>query len=103
MSEITLRRRSPIETAGYLLACLARGTTTAEPYDVAQGVLAVEAILDAAGLTAAPAGAVKYQPSCTWCATVFGVHAERAPAIKEAAKHNARYEGHVVELREVIA
>jgi hypothetical protein len=103
MTDIILQRRSPVEKAGYLLACLARGTTSAEPYDFTAGVLAVEAILAAAGLTAAPVGAVQYQPCCTWCATRFSVHTERAAAIKEATEHTEHARGHVVELREVIA
>jgi hypothetical protein len=105
---LTLEKRSPMEKAGYLLACLARGTTSAENYDSAAGVLVVEAILAAAGLTAAPVGAVKYQPCCTWCATRFGIHTDRSAAIKEATEHIAaehigHARGHVVELREVIA
>jgi hypothetical protein len=103
MTDIILQRRSPVEKAGYLLACLARGTTSAEDYDYAAGVLVVEAILAAAGLTAAPVGDVKYQPCCTWCATRFGIHTERAAAMKEATEHIGHARGHVVELREVIA
>lgn len=95
---LTLERRSPVEKAGYLLACLARGTTSAEDFDFAAGVLAAEAIL-----AAAPVGGVKYKPCCTWCAAVFKVHTDRAAAITEAAEHIGHARGHVVELREVIA
>lgn len=99
---ILLQRRSPMEKAGYLLACLTRGTTNAEDYDFTLGILVVEAILDAAGLTAAPVGAVKYKPCCTWCAARFEIHTDRAAAIKEATTHIEHARGHVVELREVI-
>ena len=44
---VTLERRSPVERAGYMLACLARGTTSVGSYDAAMGVLAAEAIVDA--------------------------------------------------------
>jgi len=44
---IPVAHRDPIEKAAYLLACLARGATSADPFDLAQSVLVVDAILDA--------------------------------------------------------